>query len=246
MLHEFIGYYVLLRIDFHFVCLFLPCCCRALDANILARQESKPRRRAVSDETRHPLLGDAPTLNLMGGEVDSNESSWWSWWPFGGDQGMKTSIPQRLEPKTFLASERTFLAWLHMAITISAISCALLAFAATAPKKSDPMHKVSRNLVEIIALLLLPLAVFIVGYALIVFQWRNSQIAMKQAAYIDDRKGPLLLAGLVVGALSAIFIVSLVDFYDTFTRHEGPSPAPSPLPGINLAHWMVPHGSSTV
>jgi hypothetical protein len=43
-------------------------------------------------------------------------------------------------------------------------------------------------MVEIIALVLLPLAVCIVGYSLVVFVWRNSQIAMKQAAYIDDRR----------------------------------------------------------
>lgn len=43
-------------------------------------------------------------------------------------------------------------------------------------------------MVEIIALVLLPLAVFIVFYAMLVFLWRNSQIALKQAAYIDDRR----------------------------------------------------------
>ena len=48
--------------------------------------------------------------------------------------------------------------------------------------------QVSANLVEIIALVLLPLAVLIVAYSLLVFVWRNSQIAMKQAAYIDDRR----------------------------------------------------------
>lgn len=89
--------------------------------------------------------------------------------------------------------------------------------------------QLSRNLVEIISLLLLPLAVFIVGYALLVFIWRNSQIALKQASYIDDRRGPLLLAGLVTSALSAIFILSLVDFYDSITDKGGQPPAPAPV-----------------
>jgi len=48
--------------------------------------------------------------------------------------------------------------------------------------------QVSAYMVEIIALVLLPLAVFIVAYSLVVFIWRNSQIAMKQASYIDDRR----------------------------------------------------------
>lgn len=86
---------------------------------------------------------------------------------------------------------------------------------------------------ELIALLLLPLAVFIVAYATVVFLWRNSQIALKQAAYIDDRRGPLLLATLVVSALGAIFIVSAVDLYDQITGSGDaapPAPAPSPEP----------------
>ena len=62
-----------------------------------------------------------------------------------------------------------------------------------------------------------------------VFLWRNSQIALKQAAYIDDRRGPLLLATLVVSALGAIFIVSCVDLYDQITG-AGNAPAPAPAP----------------
>lgn len=38
--------------------------------------------------------------------------------------------PMRLEPKTFFANERTFLSWLHMAVTLGSISAALLGFAA--------------------------------------------------------------------------------------------------------------------
>lgn len=85
--------------------------------------------------------------------------------------------------------------------------------------------QLSRNLVEFIALVLLPLAIFIVAYAMVVFLWRNSRIAMRQAAYIDDRRGPLLLSTLVVAALGAIFILSSVDLYDQIK--EG-TPAPPP------------------
>jgi uncharacterized membrane protein YidH (DUF202 family) len=115
-----------------------------------------------------------------------------------------------------MASERTFLSWLHMAITIGAIAAALLAFASGTKKAraDDPVHLVSKYMVEIIALTLLPLAAFIAAYALLVFTWRNSQIKLKQSAYIDDRRGPLLLVGLVATALSLILVVGLVDFYD--------------------------------
>ena len=42
---------------------------------------------------------------------------------------MATATPMRIEPKTFFANERTFLAWLHMAVTLGSISAALLGFA---------------------------------------------------------------------------------------------------------------------
>ena len=48
----------------------------------------------------------------------------------------------RIEPKTFFANERTFLTWLHMAVTVGTIAAALLGFSGTAgraekhPKKS--------------------------------------------------------------------------------------------------------------
>ncbi len=38
----------------------------------------------------------------------------------------------RIEPKTFFANERTFLSWLHMAVTIGSIAAALLGFVGVA------------------------------------------------------------------------------------------------------------------
>jgi hypothetical protein len=49
--------------------------------------------------------------------------------------GVRTT-PMRIEPKTFFANERTFLAWLHMAVTLGSVSAALLGFAGG--EESDP------------------------------------------------------------------------------------------------------------
>ncbi len=43
---------------------------------------------------------------------------------------MARTTLMKIEPKTFFANERTFLAWLHMAVTLGSISAALLGFAA--------------------------------------------------------------------------------------------------------------------
>ena len=47
---------------------------------------------------------------------------------------LQTAIPQRIEPKTFFANERTFLSWLHMAVTIGSIGAALLGFSGASPR----------------------------------------------------------------------------------------------------------------
>jgi len=36
-------------------------------------------------------------------------------------------VPIKVEPKVFFANERTFLAWLHMSITLASISVAIVA-----------------------------------------------------------------------------------------------------------------------
>lgn len=62
------------------------------------------------------------------------------------------TTPMRIEPKTFFANERTFLSWLHMAITIGSIAAALLGFSgavegSTAKKVPSwpPLHLNPRN-----------------------------------------------------------------------------------------------------
>ena len=64
-------------------------------------------------------------------------------------------------------------------------------------------------------MILLPLAVAICFYALFVFLWRSRVIALGRQSHIDDRNGPLMLAGMVVCALIAILIISLADMVET-------------------------------
>ena len=41
--------------------------------------------------------------------------------------GKTRAVPVKIEPKVFFANERTFLAWLHMAVTLASISIAIVA-----------------------------------------------------------------------------------------------------------------------
>ncbi|EFJ39830.1 hypothetical protein VOLCADRAFT_70357 [Volvox carteri f. nagariensis] len=152
--------------------------------------------------------------------------------PTGG--AMRTT-PMRIEPKTFFANERTFLAWLHMAVTLGSVSAALLGFAAGAETDTAPEsggEAVSRHLVELIALILLPLAVCMCCYALYVFIWRAGNIAKKRAVHFDDRIGPLCLCGAVVVALVAITLLSLIDFFELLASVDSALPPPPPPPAL--------------
>jgi len=148
--------------------------------------------------------------------------------------GPGATPPMRLEPKTFLANERTFLSWLHMAVTVGSIAAALLSFAGTAPGAAETGEKpLSAHLVEVIALILLPLAVAMCAYAVFIFVWRGQMIAKKRPAQFDDRLGPLGLCCAVVLALSAIFVVSLIDYAEV-AAPAGPAPGPAPPAGPAL------------
>lgn len=47
-------------------------------------------------------------------------------------------LPQKMEPKTYFANERTLLAWLHMAVTIGSIAAALLGYSGATQSSTHP------------------------------------------------------------------------------------------------------------
>jgi hypothetical protein len=69
--------------------------------------------------------------------------------------------------------------------------------------------------VEVICMILLPLAVLLCFYSLFIFLWRSRNIAVASNAPINDRTGPICLAGIVALALTSIFIISLRDLIVT-------------------------------
>ncbi len=91
-------------------------------------------------------------------------------------------------------------------------SCIPTRTALAGSSEPDSGEGVSRHLVEIISLILLPLAMGMCGYALYVFVWRAKGIGKKRNTHFDDRYGPLALCGAVVVALVAIFLITCIDF----------------------------------
>ena len=120
--------------------------------------------------------------------------------------------PLRIEPKTYFANERTFLAWLSMATTLGTVGTAVAGFAvADEDAKRGRRGGVSQGTVELITLLLLPISIAMIGYALFVFWQRSESIRRRQAGFADDRAGPVAVALVVEAALLLILFAALRD-----------------------------------
>lgn len=76
---------------------------------------------------------------------------------------------QKVEPKTFFANERTFITWLNMAVFMSSMSIAVMAFA----------NNSSSSLT--FPFLLLPLSLLFIGYALNTYLVRGRKISARDA-----------------------------------------------------------------
>lgn len=76
-------------------------------------------------------------------------------------------VPTKVEPKVFFANERTFLAWLHMSVTLSSISVAIVAFAE------------ANEFSQIYGLMLMPVAIAFCCYSLYMYIKRSSMIRQR-------------------------------------------------------------------
>lgn len=121
-------------------------------------------------------------------------------------------IPLRIEPKTYFANERTFLAWLGMATTLGTVSTAIAGFVVDGRQRPGG---ISQGTVELITLTLLPVSVAMIAYALFTFYWRSEFIRRKQVGFFDDKVGPVTLAIVVMASLTLIMLAAIKDLVMT-------------------------------
>ena len=102
-------------------------------------------------------------------------------------------------PKVFFSTERTFLAWLSLSVTIASISALVLAFA----NAKNPFS-------NLYAIMLLTISICFSAYALIVFSSRFSMLSKRSfLGAFDDRFGPIALAIMIAGVISTAFITTI-------------------------------------
>jgi uncharacterized membrane protein YidH (DUF202 family) len=110
-----------------------------------------------------------------------------------------TSV-QKIEPKVFLANERTFLHWLHHGVILSTIAAGVLAFSSKTGSVAGEWY----------ALMLLPISLGFCVYALHTFLWRIDLIRSRIPARWDDPFGPMFLGGTLVVILTTNFVSKLI------------------------------------
>lgn len=120
----------------------------------------------------------------------------------GSVRDKRICVPQKIDPKTFFANERTFLKWLSISVMVGMMSLTLLNFGNT-----------SNNGAELAGLMLLPVAILFMVYSLLIFKDRANKIYMREPMRYDDTRGPTMLVIVLGTALVLATIFSLQREY---------------------------------
>lgn len=144
-----------------------------------------------------PSSGSSSSWSLfnifLGRKADHNYS------PLNVELNVQRKVPIKVEPKVFFANERTFLAWMHMSVTIASISVAIVAFAE------------ANEWSTVYGLILLPVAISFCVYSLWMYLKRGTMIKRKDPGPYDDTFGPTFLASILAIAIAVNFFVKLYE-----------------------------------
>lgn len=106
---------------------------------------------------------------------------------------LERKVPVKLEPKGFMAVERTFLLWMHSALWLLAASLTIISYGYQDPQKL------------IYGMILLPVALAFICYALYRYIVRIRMMRRKAPGPYEDIAGPTVLALALMTAIVAQF-----------------------------------------
>lgn len=120
----------------------------------------------------------------------------------GDVNSKRICVPQKIDPKTFFANERTFLKWLTISVMLGLMSVTLLNFANT-----------NNDGAELAGIIMLPVSISFMIYALVMFRYRARCIYMREPMRYDDTKGPTVLVLVLASAMIIATGLSLQRAY---------------------------------
>ena len=135
--------------------------------------------------------GDAKYESVAGSNPNSNNAA-----------DKRICVPQKIDPKTFFANERTFLKWLSISVLIGLMSITLLSF-------SDA----TTDGAAFAGLSLLPVSILFMVYSLYIFRDRANKIYMREPMRYDDTRGPTMLVVVLGAAMLLATVFSLQHHY---------------------------------
>lgn len=157
-------------------------------------------RQPEASTVSYALLGSR-TLQMNSSHLDSRRTYSQGGWIRGNRHNCT------VEPKVFFANERTYLAWMHIAIILAGTSVAVSAIAESRP---------GAQLEQYYGLALLPVSIAFVIYATVQYV-RRGQLARRKAPIImgssslfEDEIGPRVLCGFLVLSLVGTFVLKLM------------------------------------
>lgn len=119
----------------------------------------------------------------------------------------------RMEPKVVFANERTYVAWVKMAVTLGGIGAGLLGAAsdqATGESMHDGVVHEATSVAKLIGMILLPVGIVFALHAAYTFRTRTAKIVNRDYAHISNETGPLVLGAFLVLALTAVLVVDVL------------------------------------
>ena len=119
-------------------------------------------------------------------------------------KGKPRKMPMRIEPKTYFANERTFLSWLHMAVTLGSIG----GFKFIMDNKGCPERQKWEQYGGIVMLVV---AIIFIMYALRLYMWRSKMIRERRMGPFDDRFGPFALSFILFIAFGFVLTIDITS-----------------------------------
>ncbi|GAA5875323.1 hypothetical protein JCM8547_003204 [Rhodosporidiobolus lusitaniae] len=182
------------------------------------QDETMPSSRSFTREMHHRLVNRFPALFAdLSGNVEvtngvPNNYGATNGAPAPADNGLQKlgADASKIEPKVWLASERTLLSWFRVSLLLSSFALALF-------NSAGERDWASRSMGVVYAVI----AVGMLGYAWTMHRVRRWRIVNRYAGHHDEPYGPLVVCAL-------IFLAVLVNFILRVKHREDLRDNPSP------------------